>query len=191
MSGVVGKNKFTFDIWGDAVNTAALMEANGAPGRVNISETVAGHVKTLFELEPRGPVVAKHDRSHEMFFLNRLKPRIFPRRRRTRAEPGLRRRMQPVADRLSGLRRTRRASGQARFWAPGRVHISSSDLYDSLGRRTGAAPAIGVRLMASKFMKTPGLGRGARGGVGRRPQPSPRTGRLSSSAWRAPTSPGT
>jgi adenylate cyclase len=69
----VGKNKFTFDIWGDAVNTAALMEANGAPGRINISETVAGHVKTLFELEPRVPVVAKHDRSHEMFFLDRLK----------------------------------------------------------------------------------------------------------------------
>jgi class 3 adenylate cyclase len=74
MSGVVGKNKFTFDIWGDAVNTASLMEANGAPGRINVSETVAGHVKTLFELEPRGPVVAKHDRVHEMFFLNRLKP---------------------------------------------------------------------------------------------------------------------
>jgi adenylate cyclase len=31
-------------------------------------------VKTLFELEPRGPVVAKHDRAHEMFFLNRLRP---------------------------------------------------------------------------------------------------------------------
>jgi len=74
MSGVVGKNKFTFDVWGDAVNTAALMEANGAPGRINVSETVAGRVKTLFELEPRGPVVAKHDRAHEMFFLNRLKP---------------------------------------------------------------------------------------------------------------------
>ena len=74
MSGVVGKNKFTFDIWGDAVNTAALMEANGVPGRINVSETVAGQVKTLFELEPRGPIVAKHDRAHEMFFLNRLKP---------------------------------------------------------------------------------------------------------------------
>ena len=74
MSGVVGKNKFTFDIWGEAVNTAALMEANGTPGRVNVSETVAGHVKTLFELEPRGPIVAKHDKAHEMFFLNRLKP---------------------------------------------------------------------------------------------------------------------
>ena len=74
MSGVVGKNKFTFDIWGEAVNTAALMEANGAPGRINVSETVVGQVKTLFELEARGPIVAKHDRAHEMFFLNRLKP---------------------------------------------------------------------------------------------------------------------
>ena len=74
MSGVVGKNKFTFDIWGEAVNTAALMEAKGAPGRINVSETVAGQVKTLFELEARGPIVAKHDRAHEMFFLNRLKP---------------------------------------------------------------------------------------------------------------------
>jgi adenylate cyclase len=74
MSGVVGKNKFTFDVWGDAVNTAALMEASGAPGRINVSETVAGHVKTLFELEPRGHVVAKHNRAHEMFFLNRLRP---------------------------------------------------------------------------------------------------------------------
>jgi adenylate cyclase len=74
MSGVVGKNKFTFDIWGEAVNTAALMEANGSPGRVNVSESVAGHAKTLFELEPRGPIVAKHDKAHEIFFLNRLKP---------------------------------------------------------------------------------------------------------------------
>ena len=73
-SGIVGKRKFTFDIWGDAVNTASLMEANGMPGRINVSESVAGHVNTLFELEPRGPVQAKHDRAHEMFFLNRLKP---------------------------------------------------------------------------------------------------------------------
>ena len=63
MSGVVGRRKFTFDIWGDAVNTAALMEANGAPGRINVSETVAGNVKTLFELEPRGAVETKHNRN--------------------------------------------------------------------------------------------------------------------------------
>jgi len=73
MSGVVGRRKFTFDIWGDAVNTAALMESNGAPGRINISEMVVGHVKNLFELEPRGTVETKHNRRLEMFFLNRLK----------------------------------------------------------------------------------------------------------------------
>ena len=72
ISGVVGNRRFAFDIWGDAVNTAALMESNGAPGRINISETVAGHVKTLFELEPRGTVETKHNRKLEMFFLNRL-----------------------------------------------------------------------------------------------------------------------
>ena len=74
VSGVVGNRRFTFDIWGDAVNIASFMEARGVAGRINVSETVAGHVKALFELEPRGSIEAKHDRTHEMFFLNRLKP---------------------------------------------------------------------------------------------------------------------
>ncbi len=73
ISGVVGNRRFTFDIWGDAVNTASFMEAHCLPGRINISDTVAGHAKALFELEPRGPVEAKHERTHEMFFLDRLK----------------------------------------------------------------------------------------------------------------------
>ncbi|HWY83637.1 MAG TPA: adenylate/guanylate cyclase domain-containing protein [Roseiarcus sp.] len=74
ISGVVGNRRFTFDIWGDAVNIASFMEAHCLPGRINVSDTVAGHAKALFELEPRGPVEAKHERTHEMFFLNRLKP---------------------------------------------------------------------------------------------------------------------
>jgi hypothetical protein len=37
----------------------------------NISETVAAHVKALFELEPRGCIEAKHERAYEMYFLNR------------------------------------------------------------------------------------------------------------------------
>ena len=73
ISGVVGSRRMTFDIWGDAVNTAWFMEAFGIAGRINISETVAGHVQGLFELEPRGAVEAKHERTHEMFFLHGLK----------------------------------------------------------------------------------------------------------------------
>jgi adenylate cyclase len=74
ISGVVGNRRFAFDIWGDAVNIASFMESQCLPGRINVSDTAAGHVKTLFDLEPRGRVEAKHQRTHEMFFLNRLKP---------------------------------------------------------------------------------------------------------------------
>ena len=73
ISGVVGNRRITFDIWGDAVNTAWFMEACGMAGRINVSETVAGHVQALFELEPRGAIEAKHERTHEMYFLNGLK----------------------------------------------------------------------------------------------------------------------
>jgi class 3 adenylate cyclase len=73
ISGVVGNRRFAFDIWGDAVNVASFMESNCMAGRINLSDTVAGHAKTLFDLEARGPIEAKHDRTHEMFFLDRLK----------------------------------------------------------------------------------------------------------------------
>ena len=62
ISGVVGNRRFTFDIWGDAVNVASFMEAQCVPGRINVSDTVAGHASALFELEPRGPIEAKHER---------------------------------------------------------------------------------------------------------------------------------
>jgi adenylate cyclase len=76
ISGVVGSRRFSFDIWGDTVNTASFMEAHCLPGRINISGTVAGHVKALFELESRGSVEAKHERAYEMYFLNRVKEQI-------------------------------------------------------------------------------------------------------------------
>ena len=47
ISGIVGSRRFSFDIWGDTVNTASFMEAHCLPGQINISETVAGHVKAL------------------------------------------------------------------------------------------------------------------------------------------------
>jgi len=74
ISGVVGNRRLTFDIWGDAVNIAWFMEAYGVAGRINVSETVAGHVQGLFDLEPRGAIEAKHERAHEMFLLGGLKP---------------------------------------------------------------------------------------------------------------------
>lgn len=48
------------------------MEESGEPGRVNVSDSVAGHVSSLFALEPRGDVHAKHRGRLGMHFLNGL-----------------------------------------------------------------------------------------------------------------------
>ena len=54
VAGVIGKNKFAYDIWGDAVNLAARLEALSEPNRVNISEETAQAVKKQFKMTYRG-----------------------------------------------------------------------------------------------------------------------------------------
>lgn len=76
MSGVVGRRKFTYDIWGDVVNVAQRMEEAGAPGRINISEAVHHRVRHLFDCEPRGPVAIRGKGPAPMFFLNRIRAEL-------------------------------------------------------------------------------------------------------------------
>ena len=56
IAGVVGKSKFVYDIWGDAVNVAALMEANAEPGQIILSDSTYGHVHDRFDTEFRDEV---------------------------------------------------------------------------------------------------------------------------------------
>ncbi len=70
VAGVVGKHKFQYDIWGDAVNIAARMEQNSLPGRINISGATFELVKDHFNCEYRGKIEAKNKGEMEMYFVN-------------------------------------------------------------------------------------------------------------------------
>ncbi len=69
VAGVVGKNKFAYDIWGDAVNTASRMESSGIPGKVNISGTTYSLVKDKFKCTYRGKVKAKNKGEIDMYLV--------------------------------------------------------------------------------------------------------------------------
>ncbi len=71
IAGVVGKNKFAYDIWGDAVNTASRMESSGIPGQVNISGATYQHIKDHFVCTHRGRIPAKNKGEIDMYIVER------------------------------------------------------------------------------------------------------------------------
>jgi class 3 adenylate cyclase len=69
VTGVVGLKKFTYDIWGDAVNLAARMEQHGEAGKINISGSTYALIKDKFTCTPRGKIPAKNKGEVEMYFV--------------------------------------------------------------------------------------------------------------------------
>ena len=74
VAGIVGQRRFTYDVWGNAVNVAQRLEEACEPGRVNISASTLHQVSRLFETESRGSVQVKHIGAIDMYFLNRIRP---------------------------------------------------------------------------------------------------------------------
>ncbi len=69
VAGIVGVKKFAYDIWGDTVNTAARMEQNSEPGKINISQTTYELVKDRFACTYRGMIDAKNKGELDMYFV--------------------------------------------------------------------------------------------------------------------------
>ena len=59
MAGVIGADKFSYDVWGETVNLASRLESHGLPGEIQVSEAVMRALEGRFVFEPRGPVKVK------------------------------------------------------------------------------------------------------------------------------------
>ena len=73
IAGVIGKKKFAYDVWGDAVNLASRMESNGEIGKINISGTTFELIKDKFTCEYRGKLPVKGKDVVDMYFVTELK----------------------------------------------------------------------------------------------------------------------
>jgi class 3 adenylate cyclase len=59
VAGVIGRKKFIYDLWGDAVNTASRMESNGTGGLVQITRETYNLINDDFICESRGVINVK------------------------------------------------------------------------------------------------------------------------------------
>ena len=57
-------------------STGCEMESGGEPGRINISERAHFRVRDFFECEHRGQIPTKERRPADMYFVNRVQPKL-------------------------------------------------------------------------------------------------------------------
>ncbi|MGI9609952.1 MAG: adenylate/guanylate cyclase domain-containing protein, partial [Acidimicrobiia bacterium] len=69
VAGVIGKRKFSYDIWGDTVNTAARMESTGVAGQIQVTASVRERLREQFDFQPRGLIAVKGKGDMETFLL--------------------------------------------------------------------------------------------------------------------------
>ena len=68
-AGVIGTRTFSYDLWGDTVNTASRMESSGVPGAIQITATTHELIRDAFVCESRGLVAVKGKQQMETFLL--------------------------------------------------------------------------------------------------------------------------
>ena len=78
VAGVVGTHKFSYDLWGDVVNTASRMESAGIPGSIQVTEATYELIRDRFVCEPRGiiSVKGKGDMNTYLLLAKRADPAV-------------------------------------------------------------------------------------------------------------------
>ena len=68
---MIGRKRFLYDLWGDAVNTASRMESHGTSGRIQITRATKELLDLEFVCEPRGAIEVKGKGEMEAWYLVR------------------------------------------------------------------------------------------------------------------------
>ena len=75
VAGIIGVKKFSYDLWGDAVNVASRMETSSLPGEIQITRATHDLVSGAFLCEPKGLIDVKGKGEMEVW---RLVGRVDP-----------------------------------------------------------------------------------------------------------------
>ena len=68
-AGVIGTAKFSYDLWGDTVNTASRMESHGIPGCIQVTERTYQRLRDGYRFQRRGPIPIRGMGERVTYFL--------------------------------------------------------------------------------------------------------------------------
>jgi adenylate cyclase len=69
VAGVIGTSRFSYDLWGDTVNTASRMESHGVPGRIQVTGRTYRRLCDRYRFHRRGPIPVKGKGDMVTYFL--------------------------------------------------------------------------------------------------------------------------
>ena len=70
VAGVIGRRRFSYDLWGDTVNTASRMETTGVPGCIQVTERTRKLLGDRYVLRERGRIQVKGKGKMHTYFLS-------------------------------------------------------------------------------------------------------------------------
>jgi class 3 adenylate cyclase/HAMP domain-containing protein len=76
IAGIVGKQKFAYDIWGESVNYASRVESSSEPNRIALSGQTYSRIKDFFECEKGSKSHAKVSHKIDVYFVNGFLPSL-------------------------------------------------------------------------------------------------------------------
>ena len=69
IAGVIGTTQFSYDLWGDSINTASRMQSHGLSGRIHLTENTYMRLKDKYVCEERGAILVKGKGEMRTYFL--------------------------------------------------------------------------------------------------------------------------